>query len=218
MKLTEPVYFNILSCLLIIITTILIFYPARNLDLLGHDFGQITIITIPFGTNPFPFNIPLSYYFTQYGFTYVLLAIIFQIFGVNADYYYAFNIGLKVLDSTLIYFLISWWGKSRLVGLITSLFFLTSYAGIESSFPVVQIMPYIGIVLLCISLYFYRLFHLYYSKKYLTLSLLGFTLAIFVGHIRIFFLPAILFVGEVYFYLTNKLPRSSDRYKLRINH
>lgn len=181
--------------------------PAIGLDLTGNDWNNFDYIIKNFGHGFLPFKIPLSFYFTQYGTLYASIAYAMQVFGTNPTFHHINNIFFRIVASIAIYLLVNWWSKRKVAGIIAGSFFAISYPGIESTVWSAHFLTYISVILLCIFLYFWKKFHDSPTNVNLFYSVLLFGLTIFIAHIKIFALPLLVSMGEIYSLIISKKDR-----------
>lgn len=181
--------------------------PAIGLDLTGNDWNNFDYIIKNFGHGFLPFRIPLSFYFTQYGTLYASIAYTMQVFGTSPTFHHINNIFFRIVASIAIYLLVNWWSKRKVAGIIAGAFFAISYPGIESTVWSAHFLTYISVILLCIFLYFWKKFHDSPTNVNLFYSVLLFGLTIFIAHIKIFALPLLVSMGEIYLLIISKKDR-----------
>lgn len=177
------------------------FYPIINIDFMDWDWLEIEY---PYHVIPSGMPHLMFYLITPYGTAYALLGIAHHFFGSVMQPYYILNVFLRAIAAFTIYLFSTWWSKKKLIGIIAGLFFGVSIIGIENTNWVIQFPAYLGPIMLCVSLYFWKRFHDIPSKSSLRKSVIISGLAFFISHIRIYALPLIIMGGEFYQYIFNK--------------
>lgn len=194
---------NTFFLLVLFSVAVFIFYPILQLDLIEQDWIEIERIKADFGAAS-PLNIPKRFYLTEYGTLWGSTALTYQLFGSNLVDYRLLNLALRLLAAFSLYFLIRYWSGRQIFGFISAFFFMFSYGGLENTTWSIHHFAYSSVILLCLSLYFWKKFHDKPTKFSLFLSFFIFAVSIFIGHIRIFMLPFILLLGEIHFFITSK--------------
>lgn len=203
--------------LVLIIATGFVFAPVMQFDFQDWDYMELEYyLRATNMLSPTIFSLFKFYLTDQYGTSYILYEIPRLFFGYSATGYHFFNILFRLLASLAIYSLAFWWTKKKIFGMIAALFFAIGLPGIDSTLWVVQYYSYIGVILLCLSLFFWKKFHDYPTVYNLKLSVLFFGLALFISHIRIYGLPLILLIGEIYYFLQDK--KREKHYGLKVWH
>ncbi len=180
------------------------FYPIIKIDFMDWDWLEIEYPyhIIPSGMPHFMF-----YLVTPYGTAYALLGLAHLFFGSEMLPYYILNVFLRAVGAFAIYLLATWWSKKKIIGIVAGLFFGVSITGIENTNWVIQFPAYLGPIMLCLSLYFWKKFHDTPNKDSLKKSVIISGLAFFISHIRIYALPLIIMGGEFYQYIFSKISK-----------
>lgn len=205
---------NLYCFLILFLIALTVFYPSLDFDLLEQDWVEIERIIIKFGSGFLPFKIPAYYYLTEYGTLWGSTTLIFHLFGSNALLYRTFNLIMRVLAAYALFRLVSYWSARQLFGIASALFFLLTYAGLENTYWAIQYFAYLSTILLCWSLYSWKKYHNLYPHINFRKPFLIFLIAVLIGHIRIFMLPFILLLGEIYQHFI----KQDSRFKPNIIH
>lgn len=196
---------------------IFIFYPVLQQDLIEQDWIEIERIKADFGTVS-PLNIPKRFYLSEYGTLWGSTALTYQLFGSNLADYRLLNLALRLLAAYSLYLLVRYWSGRQIFGFISAFFFMFSYGGLENTTWSIHHFAYSSVILFCLSLYFWKKYHDQYRESDLFLSFFIFAVSIFIGHIRIFMLPFILLIGEVYYLATSKKSSVSFTERIKTSH
>ncbi|HEX7042060.1 MAG TPA: hypothetical protein VF189_02330, partial [Patescibacteria group bacterium] len=190
--------------LIIALIALAVFWPVFKFNITLQDIEVFYFINYHFGSGPLLLKFPLSYYFSQYGTLYITIDIIHQIFKYHSILYYIFNIALRILSAFSIYFLSKKWTSSTLAAFFSALTFTAAYPGLESTTWPTQFLAYVGVIMMCAYLLIWKNFHNNPTKKLAKISVIFFSLTIFISHIRVFALPFVIFPFEFYYLLKNR--------------
>lgn len=216
-KIFKAIKSHFFFLLLLSIIMALVFYPVLQIAFDEWDWMELEyyIKVIPHHMDPILFW--TRFYFTdQYGTIYALTGILELILRWSMTGYFVVNVLLRLVAAISIYLFGTWWSGKKMIGFVASLFFAVAVSGIENTIWVALFYAYIAVVLLIVSLYFWKRFHEKPSMKRLKWSVLFFALALFLAHTRLHFLPVIFIVGEIYYFL--KKPKKEKYGKIRLYH
>ena len=125
---------------------------SLHFSLFGDDWFMFYVIDKHYGPgNQFPY-LSLKGYSQPWGVMNLCLITIRSIFGYASYGYFLVSMGLRLLASLAGFIFLAKFTKSKLAGLIGSLFILIGYSGIESSNYVLHMNVYLVILFVFISL------------------------------------------------------------------
>lgn len=210
---------DFLSLSLITLLMTLTLYPSIFLLLYEktfHDFGLVIINLGKNSNNINLFTTPISYYFSAYGTLIASVAIIYNFFEFNSQYYYILALFLRVAAAYSIYFFVTKWSKNRIAGFISSLFFGISFAGIQNTLWVTLSSIYLEIIFIMFFLDKWLTFHYNPTKKSSLYSMAAFLLTILAYPARVSGLILTVFIVE--FFLLASNAKNLLSYKTKLNH
>lgn len=194
-------------------------YPAFFLPFPDESYVESTGVIDTFGNHSNHLkltNVPLNFYFSQYG-THILgnmLAYIF--FEFNSFAYFALNISLRILAAVSIYCFVSKWSKSKIAGFIAGTYFGVSYPGIQNTTRVTLFMVYLAIIFMFIFLDRWWKFHNDPNFKNARSSVLFLILSILIYPVRMIGMAILLVVGEAYWLLSKY--KDKTKRAIRVKH
>ena len=215
MKVLKIIKANKSFLAILLVLSLLLFYPVLKLDFTLKDWMAFDQLCYPFGTGNLLLKFPLEFYFTQYGPTYVSIEILRAIFGFNVLGFHLVSLFFRATTAFFLYLPLVWWSKKRITGYIGGLLYFVSFPGIETTIWVTHYLIYVSALLLCVVLYLWMRAMQEPTRKNLELSVIAFAIAILVGHTRLFSLPLILGVISVYYLLLNYNKRNKRGLRLR---
>lgn len=122
----------------------LILKPTFNLSLTGDDWQALYITWLDFDVRKAHSWFDLKAYLGPYNFSYYYLGILNNIFKENVSLYFYNSFFFRVLCTISIYFLTKYLTKSYLAGFLSSLIFILSVAGLETTNWVFNMNSYLG--------------------------------------------------------------------------
>jgi len=191
--------------------------PALSL-LLQSDYAEFNGVISVFGNysnNIKITNQPISYFFSQYASITFLSMLAYKIFGFNSIYYYAFNIFLRILVSSSIYFFVAKWCKSKFAGLIAGTYFGVSYPGIQVTTRVTLYITYLAAFFMIIFIDRWFQFHEKPNVSNARISIVSLIISILVFPIRMAGMVILLFSGELYWLVSKYNDKKNLRLRLK---
>ena len=192
------------SILLLVFVGLIIFIPTLKFDFTEKDWVHfLTVSTNIPGKLPI-FQIPLTYYYNQYGWFWISVVIAKMFIGLNPFLYFLLSLVLRIIAGISIYKLVLAVTKSKFSSTLAGLFFLLSLSGIETTTWVTQLIVYIILILLAISFTVWFQFLEKPSKSTFLKSFMFYLLTIWVSHIRAYAYPLVMIIANVYTLFSEK--------------
>lgn len=133
----------------------LVLKPTFNLSLFGDDWEQLYNMWLEFEVRHSYRWLDIKSYLGPYNFSYSYLGILNNFFGLNSAAYFYTSYFFRVLSTISIYLLVKFLTKDKMAGFLSSLIFIFSIAGLETTDWVFNLNTYIGIFLFNLSLICY---------------------------------------------------------------
>lgn len=126
-----------------------------NLSLFGDDWEQLYFMWLEFDVRHSLQRFDIKSYLGPYQFSYIYLDILNYFFGFNSAAYFYTSYFCRILTTISIYFLVKFLTKEKLAAFLSSLVFIFSTAGLETTDWVFNLNTYIGIVSFNFAVIFY---------------------------------------------------------------
>lgn len=133
----------------------LVLRSSFNLSLFGDDWEQLYNMWLEFEVRHSYHWLDIKSYLGPYNFSYSYLGILNNFFGLNSAAYFYTSYFCRVLSTISIFLLVKFLTKDKLAGVLSSLVFIFSAAGLETTDWVFNLNTYIGIFLFNLSLICY---------------------------------------------------------------
>ena len=199
-------FFSVLICGLVTL------WPSFNLALTGDDFySKWRIDMYMSGRLSDSWN-RLNYLFTDYGPQDTFVDVIYSSFSFESEYYYYFSFILRFIAALSFAPIVYKISKSWSSVIFSSVFFMVSTTGLETTDWSFNAPSYIAIFFLNFFLYYLLELTLNYSIKNHIISAVLFMLSIISQPIRMSFLPIIVTSMFMYLLIKNSLKSNKLKY------
>jgi hypothetical protein len=126
-----------------------------------------------------------------------------NIFGINPFGWEFFGIIIRVVDSFVVYLLITKLTKSKLAGFLSGVFFASTFMGLDAVGWVSANASTISIFFVCLSIYFWLCYYSEYKNRYYLFFVLFFIIGMICDPARVF--PLIFLLPVLRLFLFSKI-------------
>lgn len=178
----------------------LVLYKSFNLALYGDDWLQLYNLWLEFEVRKTLSYFDIRSYLGAYLPQYIFLGIIHNFAGYEPKAYFFTSFLLKVFSSISIYFLVKEISKKGFIAVLSTLLFIVSAAGLETTDWVFNMNTFAGLGFFCFAAFFYlktRIARNFFSGSYfLFVSFLA--LSLFVVPVRVHGAVPFLILTELF--------------------
>ncbi len=201
-NIPSSLYINLLVIVSFGLLIFIVFNKSLKLSLWGDDWQLFYIINKTYGPgNPFPY-VSLKGYADPWGIMKLWLMIVRHFFGYSNYYFFLTSMILRTLGAFASYLFLSKFAKSKLIGLVGSLYVLVGFTGIESTNYTVHMNTYFVVIYIFLALHY--LIDSYNNSRKFLLGCLFFTLSLASSPLRSHGLLPFIIIFDIMFGLKIK--------------
>ncbi len=186
---------------IIILVSLLVFYPTFNLALFGDDWYTLWRYLYFLGPKSSGEYNYLTYLITSYGSQDIVMGLLYNLFGNYSTPYYIISYLLRMVATISLIPIAFYLTKNKFAAFLAALFFSITPIGLETTNWVFNMPVYVSIAFFNLFLYFFLVFQKNNKIKFFITCLIFFLLAHIASPIRMTGLLVFTIFLEIFFVL-----------------